>query len=184
MVQMTEEYTLEMDEDYDLNLSVMTDELSTYNTTSVDNSNSFFHTTSEEGGSSKLSVSDSDQESETETPQLEPIKNQNSLQEKEDKTQESDSSPFLDVVVTSSFPILFSTFVKGALPGCSPFQSILSFTPFNPEKLHYLLRNIFAYYHSNERELLIFDDYLTNAFVDTFGNIGACIVDIENEIWL
>lgn len=60
MVQMTEEYTLEMDEDYDLNLSVMTDELSTYNTTSVDNSNSFFHTTSEEGGSSKLSVSDSD----------------------------------------------------------------------------------------------------------------------------
>ena len=61
MHKMIDDYTLEMDEDYDLNLSVMTDELSTYNTTSVGNTNSNFHATSEEN-SSKLSARDSEGE--------------------------------------------------------------------------------------------------------------------------
>ena len=112
---MTEEYTLEMDQDYDLNLSVMTDELSTYNTTSVGNTNSHFNTTSEEGDSSKMSMSDSEHDSETETENVQQIKKEESTGLNED------CSPFLDVVVTNSFPILFSSFVKGSLPGCSPF---------------------------------------------------------------
>lgn len=61
MIKMVDEYTLEMDLDYDLNLSVMTDELSTYNTTSVGGTNSQFNATSDEN-SSKLSISDSEGE--------------------------------------------------------------------------------------------------------------------------
>lgn len=61
MIKMVDEYTLEMDLDYDLNLSVMTDELSTYNTTSVGGTNSQFNATSDEN-SRKLSISDSEGE--------------------------------------------------------------------------------------------------------------------------
>jgi hypothetical protein len=61
MAKMIDEYTLEMDMDFDLNLSVMTDELSTYNTTSVGGgTNSQFNITSEDENSSKISATDSE----------------------------------------------------------------------------------------------------------------------------
>lgn len=92
-------------------------------------------------------------------------------------------NPFLDVVVTKSFPILFSFFLNGSLPGTSPYTSMISFSPFSAERLEVLKSNIYSYYSSNESELLIFDQYSNYCSLDTFGNKGLLIADIKDEIW-
>ena len=93
-------------------------------------------------------------------------------------------SPFLDLVVTKGFPVLFNVFSSGPLPNLSPYNMHIGFTPYSVGQLSVLVGKIYQYYYENEEELLIFDDFSNLTFLDTFGNKGASVVDLKFEIWL
>ena len=168
-----DEYTLELDSQFDPDISALTDELSVYNTQSFDTSNSKLNLTSEEEAGKN-----SDSEIDTERPS-----DSSGRVESKKNLASTNSNIFLDTVVTPVFPILFSSYCAGPLPDQSPFNSILSFTPFKKSKLSLVLEDVLKHYEDNERSLLICDDFSSLAFVDCFGGNPACLVEIKSEIW-
>jgi len=161
----------------------MTQELSIYNTQSFDTSNSKLNLTSED---EPVKNTESDVESENERSAiLKEVSKDVDVIEKDHpiKKISSQISPFLDVVASPAFPILFSSYSIGPLSDQSPFNNIVCFSPFKSNKLLPVIEKVHRYYKENERSLLICDDFSSLASVDSFGNHPACVVNIKGEIW-